>query len=98
MDSYKAMSDPTRRMILKLLNKEDLSAGDIAKHFEMSKPAVSKHLDILRNADLISSEKKGQFVIYSINTTAVQNFMRGFMDVFEGLEVKVGSDEDAEKI
>ena len=69
---FKAISDPTRREILKLLNEKDLSAGEIAEHFDISKPALTKHLNILREAELVSSEKQGNFVIYSINVTVLQ--------------------------
>lgn len=55
---FKALSDETRREILKLLNTKDMNAGEIANHFSMSKPSISKHLDILREAELITSEKK----------------------------------------
>ena len=79
----KALSDETRREILKLLNKQDLSAGEISNHFDMSKPSISKHLDILRDAELISSEKKGQFVIYSINTSVIQEVLENFLDIFQ---------------
>ena len=80
---FKALSDETRREILKLLNKQDLSAGEITNHFDMSKPSISKHLDILRDAELISSEKKGQFVIYSINTSVIQEVLGNFLDIFQ---------------
>lgn len=80
--AFKALSDETRREILKLLNKRDMSAGEISEHFNMSKPSISKHLDILREAELISSEKKGQFVIYSINTTILQEVLGNFLDIF----------------
>ena len=79
---FKAISDPTRREILKLLNDKDLSAGDIAKHFDISKPALTKHLNILREAELVSSEKQGNFVIYSINVTVLQQALSGFMAIF----------------
>ncbi|KGJ50623.1 MULTISPECIES: autorepressor SdpR family transcription factor [Paraclostridium] len=80
---FKALSDETRREILKLLNNKDLSAGEISNHFDMSKPSISKHLDILRDAELISSEKKGQFVIYSINTSVIQEVLGNFLDIFQ---------------
>lgn len=80
---FKALSDKTRREILKLLNDKDMSAGEIAEHFDMSKPSISKHLDILREAELISSEKKGQFVIYSINTSVIQEVLGNFLDIFK---------------
>lgn len=80
--AFKALSDETRRAILQLLNKRDMSAGEIAEHFNMSKPSISKHLDILRDAELISSEKKGQYVIYSINTSVLQEVLSNFLDIF----------------
>lgn len=79
---FKAISDPTRREILKLLNDKDLSAGEIAKNFDISKPALTKHLNILREAELVSSEKQGNFVIYSINVTVLQQALSGFMAIF----------------
>ena len=79
---FKAISDPTRREILKLLNDKDLSAGEIANHFDISKPALTKHLNILREAELVSSEKQGNFVIYSINVTVLQQALSGFMAIF----------------
>ena len=79
---FKAISDPTRREILKLLNDKDLSAGEIAKHFDISKPALTKHLNILREAELVSSEKQGNFVIHSINVTVLQQALSGFMAIF----------------
>ena len=79
---FKALSDETRREILKLLSDKDLSAGDISDKFNMTKPSISKHLDILREAELISSEKKGQFVIYSINTSVIQEALGKFLKLF----------------
>ena len=81
--SFKALSDKTRREILKLLNNRDMSAGEIAEHFDMSKPSISKHLDILREAELVSSEKKGQFIIYSINTSVIQEVLGNFLEIFK---------------
>ncbi|MCR8743716.1 autorepressor SdpR family transcription factor [Romboutsia lituseburensis] len=80
---FKALSDQTRREILKLLNEKDMNAGEIASHFNMSKPAISKHLDILKEAELISSEKRGQFLIYSINLSVLQEVLGNFLDIFK---------------
>lgn len=80
--AFKALGDETRREILKMLNKKDMSAGEISDHFNMSKPSISKHLEILREAELISSEKKGQFVIYSINTSIIQEVLGSFLEIF----------------
>jgi Predicted transcriptional regulators len=80
---FKALGDPTRREILKLLKEKDMSAGEISENFNMSKPAITKHLDILREAELISSEKKGLYVIYSINISVLQEAISNFMTFFE---------------
>jgi len=75
-DIFKALNDATRREILELLKHKDLSAGEIADAFNISKPSISHHLDILRRADLITSEKNGQFIIYSINTTIMEDVLQ----------------------
>jgi DNA-binding transcriptional ArsR family regulator len=80
---FKALGDPTRRDILKLLKNKDMSAGEISDNFNMSKPAITKHLDILKEAELISSEKKGLYVIYSINISVLQEAISNFMTFFE---------------
>ena len=72
---FKALNDETRRQIIELLKESDMNAGDIADHFSMSKPSISHHLDILKQADLISGDKKGQFVIYSLNTTILEDIL-----------------------
>ena len=76
---FKALNDPTRREILELLRKGDLSAGDIADQFDMSKPSISHHLDLLRQAGLVESVKKGQFIYYSINTTVFDEMVKWMM-------------------
>ncbi len=73
---FKALNDPTRREILEILGKGDLSAGDIADRFDMSKPSISHHLDLLRQAGLVESVKKGQFIYYSINTTVFDELVK----------------------
>lgn len=73
---FKALNDKTRRDILILLKEKDRSAGEIAEQFNISKPSISHHLDILKRADLVSSEKKGQFIIYSINTTIIDDLLQ----------------------
>ncbi|MFB9076888.1 autorepressor SdpR family transcription factor [Flavobacterium procerum] len=73
---FKALNDATRREILDLLKEKDRSAGEIADAFSISKPSISHHLDILKRADLITSEKNGQFIIYSINTTIMEDVLQ----------------------
>jgi DNA-binding transcriptional ArsR family regulator len=72
---FKALNDPIRREILKHLREKDLSAGEIADQFSISKPSISHHLEILRQADLVNSEKRGQFIVYSINTTVLDEVL-----------------------
>lgn len=73
---FKALNDETRRQILELLKERDMTAGDIADAFNISKPSISHHLDILKRADLVSSEKQGQFITYSINTTILEDVLQ----------------------
>jgi len=78
---FRALNDETRRAILDLLKEQDLTAGDIASYFEMTKPSISHHLDVLKQADLVSCIKQGQFVIYSLNTTLLDEVIQWFMDL-----------------
>jgi ArsR family transcriptional regulator len=71
---FKALNDPIRRDILDLLKDKDMSAGDIAEHFNIGKPTISHHLDLLRQAGLVTSAKQGQFIIYSISTTVLDEY------------------------
>lgn len=73
---FKALNDETRREILFLLQKQDMTAGEIADNFNISKPSISHHLEILKQADLVCSEKYGQFVIYSVNTTIIDDLLQ----------------------
>ncbi len=72
---FKALNDQTRREILELLKEKEMTAGEIAEKFNISKPSISHHLDLLKRADLVSSVKKGQFVTYSINTTILEDLV-----------------------
>ena len=72
---FKALSDPTRRKILELLKEKDLTAGEIAEEFSISKPSISFHLNILKNSELVLTERQGQTIVYSINTTLFQDVM-----------------------
>ncbi len=86
MDSvFKALSDPTRRKILELLTEKDMTAGEIADHFKISKPPISHHLNLLKNSELILGEKQGQNILYSLNTTALQELIKWFYN-FRGIE------------
>lgn len=73
---FKALNDPTRRGILEILKKKDLTAGEIAEKFKISKPSISHHLDLLRQAGLVTAEKEGQYIFYSINTTVLDEMIK----------------------
>ena len=72
---FKALNDQTRRDILELLRKKEMTAGEIAEQFSISAPSISHHLEILKRAQLIEAEKKGQFIIYSLNTTVLDDMI-----------------------
>lgn len=74
-DVFRALNDPIRRRILEMLRKGDLNAGDIAAAFDISKPSISHHLEQLRQADLVVSRKQGQFVVYSLNTSVLDEVL-----------------------
>jgi DNA-binding transcriptional ArsR family regulator len=76
---FKALNDQTRREILDLLKEKEMTAGEIAEKFNISKPSISHHLDLLKRADLVSSVKKGQFITYSINTTILEDLVSWVM-------------------
>ena len=73
--SMKALSDPTRRQILELLKKGRLSAGEIGEHFAMSLPAISKHLSVLKDADLVRDNREGKFIYYELNASVLDEVL-----------------------
>ena len=74
-DLFKALNDPTRRQILDLLRDRDLTAGDIADHFAISKPSISHHLDVLKRAELVRAEREGQYLRYVLNSTVMEDLL-----------------------
>ncbi len=76
---FKALNDSTRREILELLKEKDLNAGEIADHFNISKPSISHHLDLLKQAGLVEAAKDGQFISYSLNTTVMDEMLKWMM-------------------
>ncbi|WP_375444633.1 autorepressor SdpR family transcription factor [uncultured Fibrella sp.] len=76
---FKALNDPTRRQMLDMLRKGDLTAGEIAEQFDMTKPSISHHLDLLRQAGLVESTRKGQFITYTLNTTVLDELLAWLM-------------------
>jgi ArsR family transcriptional regulator len=73
---FKALNDATRREILEILKNKDLTAGEIAGHFNISKPSISHHLDLLKQAGLLVSVKEGQFITYTLNTTVMDEMLK----------------------
>jgi ArsR family transcriptional regulator len=80
---FEALADPTRREILSMLAKRELSAGEIAEAFAMTKPSISHHLSVLKNADLVDARREGQSLIYSIHTTVLEDTLAGFLDLIK---------------
>lgn len=78
-EGFKALADPTRRRILELLREGNCTAGELAKHFDISKPSLSHHLATLKNAGLVTDERHGQNIVYSLNTTVMQDLIGWFM-------------------
>jgi DNA-binding transcriptional ArsR family regulator len=76
---FKALNDNTRREILDKLREGDMTAGEIADMFDISKPSISHHLDILKQAELLESQRNGQFIHYSLNTTVMYDIINWFL-------------------
>jgi ArsR family transcriptional regulator len=83
----KALSDPSRRRILQLLRERDMTAGEIAGHFDLTKPTLSSHFAVLREADLVRSEKAGTSVTYSLNVTVLE---ASLLELMKFLDVNPG--------
>ena len=82
-DVFKALSDPTRRQIVTILRDGDLTAGEISQHFDMSKSSISQHLNVLKQAELVYDNKRGQYVYYTLNTTVFQELVGWTMEFLD---------------
>jgi ArsR family transcriptional regulator len=82
--AFKALADPTRREILSLLRRGEMTAGHLAERFDMTKPTMSHHFAVLKEADLLTSRRDGQQIWYGLNTTVVQDLMAWAMDLMGG--------------
>ena len=87
-DTLHALADPTRREILNLLRQSRLSAGEISNHFSVSGAAISRHLSVLKDADLIRDEREGKFIYYELNATVLEEILLWIS------ELKGGNDHD----
>jgi DNA-binding transcriptional ArsR family regulator len=85
---FKALSDPTRRQVLQLLRSGPLSAGELSDHFDVSKPTMSAHFAVLKEADLIHAEKAGKSVIYHLKLSVLEDALLGFIHSFGGVAEK----------
>jgi DNA-binding transcriptional ArsR family regulator len=79
---FRALADPSRRQILQLLRERNMNAGEIATHFSVSKPTLSGHFTILRDAGLITAEKSGTTITYRLNLSVLEDALLGFADSF----------------
>ena len=81
--TFQALADPTRRKILEILKKRDSPVSEIAVHFDMTLPSLSHHLSILKNADLVTTERNGQQIIYSLNLSVFEEVAQELYDFFD---------------
>jgi len=79
---FKALSDPTRRQVLHLLRKGPMSAGELSDRFDVSKPTMSAHFAVLKEADLVHAEKAGKSVIYHLKLSVLEDALLGFVNSF----------------
>lgn len=79
---FKALADPTRRRVLELLRRRPMTAGELSDHFPVSKPTMSAHFAILREADLVDAEKSGKAVIYRLKLSVLEDALLGFAGTF----------------
>ncbi len=84
---FKALSDPTRRRVLQLLRRRPMVAGELAEHFEVSKPTMSAHFAVLRGAGLVETERNGKTIIYRLKMSVLEDALLGFTQAF-GLEIQ----------
>ena len=80
-NTLKALSDPTRREILNLLKKGRMSAGDIVDHFDVTGASISRHLSLLKEADLIRDKREGKYIYYELNTSVIEEIILWMADL-----------------
>jgi DNA-binding transcriptional ArsR family regulator len=79
---FKALADPTRRKVLELLRQRPMTAGELCEHFPVSKPTMSAHFSVLREADLVDARKQGTTVTYRIKLSVLEDALLGFAQTF----------------
>lgn len=94
---FQALSNPYRREIIKLLKWKNMNAGEIAEHFQIAQPSVSRHLDVLKKAEIVTVERRGTQLIYSLNLSTVQEIYVYMTELFEAKEEKGSANYELEK-
>jgi DNA-binding transcriptional ArsR family regulator len=94
---FKALSDPTRRQVLQLLRKGPMSAGELCDQFDVSKPTMSAHFAVLKEADLVHTEKAGKSVIYHLKLSVLEEALLGFVHSFHLGADTSGPNEETER-
>lgn len=79
---YRALSDPTRRSIVRLLREKDMTAGELAEHFPLSKPSLSKHFTVLKEAGLIQGTRSGTKITYTLNVSVLEDAICSLLETF----------------
>jgi len=82
-DVFDALASPVRRKILTMLRDQDLSAGEIATHLDITKPTLSGHFNVLKSAGLVHTERRGTTIIYSLNTSLLEDMLAGMAEMFK---------------
>jgi DNA-binding transcriptional ArsR family regulator len=82
---FKALSDPTRRHVLELLRERPMTAGELSEHFPVSKPTMSAHFAVLREADLVDVQKVGKTLLYSLKLSVLEEALLGFVGAFSAV-------------
>lgn len=85
-DAFKALADPTRREILRLLRRGEMTAGEIAERFDTTKPTLSHHFAVLKDADLVTTRREGPTIWYSLNSTVLEDVVAWAIDLASGKE------------
>jgi ArsR family transcriptional regulator, arsenate/arsenite/antimonite-responsive transcriptional repressor len=80
-DAFKALADPTRREILRLLRRGEMTAGELAQRFDTTKPTLSHHFAVLKDADLVTARRDGQTIWYALNTTVLEDVVAWAIDL-----------------
>lgn len=89
-DFFQALASPYRREIIKMLKWKNMSAGEIAEHFNISQPSISRHLDVLKRAEIVTAERKANQIFYSLNLSVMQEMYIQLKDFFDTQNKSVG--------